>query len=227
MPRGCQSLRRKRFPIKHLDKKSRNFNLRSPAPAHPGAPRRHKPAWTAGAGPCPRLPHLPAHCRWHTDLHCASARWLGHCAVHCRLHSPGAAGPVDATQETGIFRCLAPAADAVGSVNLSFSFDGRFFIPVRNETGDGQASFAYFDPPFGAAENSALILTGSSADNAVTLPWDATSIANIRSCTWGRTVAWFRDTGVAPEAASVEALRLSLTRAGLLTCSSGLCARWV
>ena len=32
---------------------------------------------------------------------------------------------------------------------------------------------------------------------------------------------------VAPEAASVEALRLSLTRAGLLTCSSGLCARWV
>ena len=82
MPRGCQSLRRKRFPIKHLDKKSRNFNLRSPALAHPGAPRRHKPEWTAGAGPCPRLPHLPAHCRWHTDLHCASARWLGHCAVH-------------------------------------------------------------------------------------------------------------------------------------------------
>ena len=88
MPRGCQSLRRKRFPIKHLDKKSRNFNLRSPALAHPGAPRRHKPEWTAGAGPCPRLPHLPAHCRWHTDLHCASARWLALRSTSLRLPPP-------------------------------------------------------------------------------------------------------------------------------------------
>ena len=38
--------------------------------------------------------------------------------------------------------------------------------------------------------------------------------------------AWTAGAGPAG-GASVEALRLSLTRAGLLTCSSGLCARWV
>ena len=65
MPRGCQSLRRKRFPIKHLDKKSRNFNLRSPALAHPGAPRRHKPEWgfdfraTPESGLVPSIDDVP------------------------------------------------------------------------------------------------------------------------------------------------------------------------